>query len=54
MMKEWARLLSEYPVTRGFIQERSENQVRFYISFTVPRDLEKKKLELLWLNRLRL
>lgn len=44
MMKEWARLLGEYPVTRGFIQERSENQVRFYISFTVPRDLEKKEI----------
>ena len=43
MVKEWERLLSQYPVTRSFIQIREEGQIRFYISFQVDNWADPKR-----------
>ena len=45
MVKEWERLLSQYPVTRSFIQIREEGQIRFYISFQVDNDLSSREIK---------
>lgn len=45
MVKEWERLLSQYPVTRSFIQIREEGQIRFFISFQVDNDLSSREIK---------
>ena len=45
MLKEWERLLPKYPVSKAFMQFKTDNMVRLYISFSVPDDLSKSEIK---------
>ena len=43
--KEWERIFKQYSVSKSFIQERENQQVRLYLSFPVTKPLNSKDIK---------
>lgn len=45
MLKEWKRVLGEYPICRGFVAVKSDQTYKFYVTFQVSGELEKQEIQ---------
>lgn len=45
MLKEWERVLSDFPVYRAFFHVKQENNVKFFITFNVTGDLSGEEIK---------